>query len=87
MIGPKFKSVCQIVDFEIDWFDEKWRSIQFYPMTFLHDKELRGTSKKTYSQRPKSPQKHGYIPEFREVLYWLEGSHYDNPLHYYSVSD
>ena len=41
MIGPKFKSVCQIVDFEIDWFDEKWRSIQFYPMTFLHDKELK----------------------------------------------
>ena len=22
-----------------------------------------------------------YIPEFREVLYWLEGNHYDNPSH------
>ena len=47
MIAPKFKPVSQIVDFEIDWFDEKWKSMQFCLMTFLHDEELRGTSKKT----------------------------------------
>ena len=79
MIVPKFKSVCQIVDLEIDWFDEKWRSIQFYLMTFLHDKELRGTSKKDLKPAAKVTLKvrFTYIPELREVLHWLEGSHYD----------